>query len=119
MKEQLILFETAKLAKEKGFNIPILNYFQITVMKNPSELSTYTKSNWNNYNVTISRPTQSLLQKWLRETHNSGVYVLPYHQIRTNYEVLVVKSNITYSGYNSYEDALEEGLKHALNLIKI
>ena len=41
MKDQLVKFETAKLAKEKGFEGPHL----------------------------VLLPTQSLLQRWIREKH--------------------------------------------------
>lgn len=71
----------------------------------------------------ISRPTQSLLQKWLREIHGINVYVA--------YCEYSIKSENTWSftldnptklqnwqeSFNSYEEALGKGLQEALKLI--
>lgn len=101
MEEQKVTFEVAKLAKEKGFDIPC-NYYFYT----PDALAMVNKS-WksrkitfeenhvfgqrnrffkgrlydrNHYNTTISIPTQSLLQRWLREIHSIHIEVLPRYQ---------------------------------------
>ena len=112
MKEQLISFETAKLAKEKGFEVKCSTY-KIHLP--------YSKEN------PCYIPTQSLLQKWLREEHNLHISVdnnnyeiknmwcydihkLPYGLLR-----LWKRGEKTYS---SYEEALEKGLQEALKLIK-
>jgi len=144
MKEQLITFDTAKLAKEKGFFIhtkyyynsdnPLSNNIELksrgwtteesegivyTRIHEESGLLTYQIDSINN------APTQSLLQKWLREVHIIEVYVVPYsvsggHAMRGGkgfYEVVVDKSVTTWSGHKTYEEALEEGLQEALKLI--
>ncbi len=127
MQEELITFETAKLAKEKGFNIKVWDYFQITTAKNPSELCTLSKTNWNNYEPTLSRPTQSLLAKWLREVHNIEVFFRPF--INTNTHIKHYKSYVLWydsiihhhqstNGQESMEQALEVGLQEGLKLIK-
>ena len=80
-------------------------------------------------NPMVSAPTQSLLQRWLREEHN--IHVIP-----------MISSNVVYYGYEiikyssenengkhidadfkqpfskTYEEALEVGLQEALKLIK-
>lgn len=80
MQEYLISFETAKLAKEKGFNIEVKTYFDfkkfgIKPVEFFGKLNANDLTKWDddlrqntsaNY---ISAPTQSLLQKWLREKH--------------------------------------------------
>lgn len=115
MDEQLIIFETAKLAKEKGFNIFTGKAW---IEKEEQELfftSAYTGvTNGIDYHA----PTQSLLQRWLREVHEIDVNVLPYNKNKKYYEVWVEKSNITWSNFSTYEEALEVGLYESLKLIK-
>lgn len=112
MEDQLITFDTAKLAKEKGATVIL-----------PME----------------GFPTQSLLQKWLREVHNLEVEVSKmWHYSLTDdkemnaltfYRVTVcdyIKPREDYilymdkgkEAFHVYEEALEEGLKEALKLIK-
>jgi hypothetical protein len=102
MKEQLILLETAKLAKEKGFN--------------PREL------HLNNilYDANVAYCNQSLLQKWLREVHNIDVSISAalgegyYFTLYLNKEC-IDDSEIKY---DTYEEALEVSLKEGLKLLK-
>jgi len=134
MKEQLITFETAKLAKEKGFDIPI----QHTVNKQNLVYSEYSKDlvkmidtnvvdNWNDpkFIEICSAPTQSLLQKWLREVHKinlvpdcmwikGGYECTGYDLNNENKEII---SLTKYGKYPTYEEALEAGLQEALKLI--
>jgi len=122
MTDQLISFETAKLAEEKGFNIPCPLYFREngsttteTAMKTSLEGIDY-----------YAQPTQSLLQKWLREVHDIHVYVNYYSfavRESNGYYYHFGKSvrNVQlmyYGKYNTYEEALEIGLQGALKLIK-
>ena len=119
MEEQLVSFETAKLANEKGF-------FEWTQHRyNKKGLFNESKS-WS-----ISAPTQSLLQKWLREVHNLHIEILPFFQDSLfGYNVCVYKTqrerieyelneinNPIHCDYKTYEEALEEGLQEALKLI--
>ena len=91
MKEQFITFETAKLAKEKGFDIPTIQFYtsgKKAYLSKAEDYMTerYAESNWNNgrgsyptepEKVSCSAPTQSLLHKWLREKHNIDVVISP------------------------------------------
>jgi len=99
MKEELISFETAKLAKRKGFGDTVDT---ITLPE---------------------RPTQSLLQKWLRELDDWSilVYVVPYFSIEPRKEQCFIWRRgvlISLEPENTYEEALEKGLQEALKLIK-
>ena len=93
MKEQLITFETAKLAKEKGFEF---------------------------HHAWI---TQSLLQKWLREQHNLEVISMHaddfvWWKVKVRRLSKVGAELIkTEMEFNTYEEALEKGLQEALKLI--
>ena len=161
MKEQLISFETAKLAKDKGFNILQHSYyfedgeFKENSLKGTNgyygeeyefNLSEFNE-NWNDkwltkktgdrcfgcskqkgYLETFSAPTQSLLQKWLREVHNIEIYV---HKFKPNgaypkgyYCVsrpLIHYSNEVkdwiFTNFKTYEEALEVGLQEGLKLL--
>ena len=126
MKEELISLKTVKLAKEKGFDFTALLYrdsntlqFALnwkarleynSVFENPEQ-----KSNL------IKLPTQSLLQKWLREKYNIIVFVAPVIPLIGDYAYTIATrpSNEINAGiYASYEETLERGLFEALKLIK-
>ena len=126
MEEQLVSFETAKLAKEKGFNEQCLECYtdKETVYQNNNEniLFTNTQLLTNFY----SAPTQSLLQKWLREVHMIRVYPTHSTSGSFNFEIYIWdKPNNTgkwsrignISSSKTYEEALEKGLFQALKLI--
>ena len=156
MKEQLISFETAKLAKEKGFDILCFNYYfedgefkeNILTGQNGYYGDDYEVEfeefleNWNDktltnknggrcfgcsknkgYLETFSAPTQSLLQKWLREKYRIDVFVNPFkdHQADVNDEIVYkycIWNNSIGAEFNqTYEKALEKGLQEALKLI--
>jgi hypothetical protein len=115
MEDQLISFETAKLAKEKGYDFE--NTWEYI-----DKMFRY------KHDMTRFLITQSLLQKWLREKHN--IIITPktdfiawecvvdhpdwteellVDKIRTEKEPLGV--------FYYYEEALEAGLQKALTLI--
>ena len=86
MEEQLISFETAKLAKEKKFNIPCENFYIEYIDDDVADLFNYEEQRGsgyaelyrNNQEFKYSASTQSLLQKWLREVHNCFIDILPH-----------------------------------------
>ena len=111
MDEQLISFETAKLAKEKGWNGDFVESHKILT-------------------------TQSLLFKWLREKYDIEINItrMPPEAIKSSFN----KGNKRIKKYNmwvwslngnprienpslffdNYEEAFEIGLQEALKLIK-
>jgi len=119
MIEQLISFETAKLAKEKG--VSIYGYLQDVWLgnkyKGKKEIMVFGLGN------SSVLPTQSLLQKWLREVHNIDIDL----QKHSSGYIAVLRVHYTISGnkiiktslFNTYEEALEKGLVEGLKLIKI
>ena len=129
MQEQLISFETAKLAKEKGFNIPVIYVFDdidgtltASYVKNVFDLLNYNTSMYK-----CSKPTQSLLQKWLREKHKIQILIQHYTHIKDGelYAGFVYNPNIIYCASPgpvirkalTYEEALEICLHESLKLI--
>ena len=104
MKEQLISFKTAKLAKEKGCELKGVIY----------------------EDGGVSLCTQSLLQKWLREEHNLHIEVCSgkghYYVKHGGIEDMLLQELEILNGkkikFKTYEEALEKGLQEALKLIK-
>ena len=128
MEEQLISFETAKLAKEKDFNVSCFSYYDLkgNINHNYIENGSSTDVEFrvdledllDNFNRGIpniySAPTQSLLQKWLREKY--GIFV----SVDVNYCYKIYNNDELHkesADYNNYEEALEKGLQEALKLI--
>ena len=117
MEEQLISFRTAKLAREKGFNIDSkLGFFSnYDDSVNPHIMDGKTSSGY-------YLATQSLLQKFLREEYNIIVTVSCaiqndwWYQLHYNptSKTKVYTSTDLLGDYKTYEEALEEGLYEAL-----
>ena len=122
MREQLISFETAKLAKEKG--LPQDNFYfedyetEVPFYGLDNELN---KGDEDRFGQCKSI-SQSLLAKWLREEHNIIVLV-DYEGIDGYYYKFYSykEGNKNYDAsdknYNTYEEAYEIGLQEALKLI--
>ena len=124
MEEQLIIFDTAKLAKEKGFKIcPDKHYYTEDGKLTITSICSYAWHELNEERGTdIIASTQALLQKWLREKHNIIVQIEVDCTSKPKYCYSIYKySSDTiewerignkYSDlYRSYEEALEKGLQ--------
>jgi hypothetical protein len=129
MKEELITLETAKLAKEKGFDWNTCNrLYNVWDYGKLKEIR--------NLNVNVSHsdyskryypaPTQSLLQGWLREKYNIIVLlepVLGFSHIEFSMSIYTKKNIFSLTKFHvssnkTYEEALEAGLIEGLKLIK-
>lgn len=122
MKEGIVLFETALLARDKGFINGSDFYYDINTeflyVWNDMIGSHGCKNG--DYGIHIEAPKQSLLQKWIREVYNIHLTIKykGYEDVN-KYEVSVYDGEYyQYSEiYSTYEIALEAGLLVALNLI--
>jgi hypothetical protein len=125
MQEQRITFNTAKLAKEKEFDVLCEHSFS----EHDSGIQDNNQNgfrNWNKeYKNSYSRPTQTLLQKWLREVYNTHLMVEPYYNEQKllvyGFDLITERTEeetIVEKGFKTYEEALEVGLHEALKLIK-
>lgn len=139
MKEQEISLETAKLAKLKGFDWECRGYYCPPRKQGNKYTEHYGYFNSNKCQFYIddkgikrevemySAPTQSLLQRWLRDVHNIHIRVYLYEfdiYLPFGYNILYKVGNAEY--FNcildkhpcvNYELALETALIEALNLL--
>jgi hypothetical protein len=124
MEEQLISFETAKLTKEKGFPVKDgdLGYFYV-YNKREKEFEFSTDAEIINFTVDsyLPAPTQSLLQKWLREKRQIHIEIYSNHSgwgwILTEINGTTIKEIKDDIFFKNFEEALEIGLEKALNLL--
>ena len=100
MQEQLISFETVKLAKEKGLEqYPTKLFYPYYNYKGEfkGDVKDYLKKYLNEEDTTnfenVFAPTQSLLQKWLREKYDIH-YEQGYNKSRSFSEWLFSHRNI-------------------------
>lgn len=142
MGDEIVSFETAMLLKQKGFNEPCSYYYEDNDLY---KLGYYhgdgTGFARNNSSINdrllceemqCTAPTQSLAQKWLRETRNITfnanphsndgkiIYVVTIKVISSNkyidFNVMMDTSNKAIM-FDTYEDAIESGLRHCLKSI--
>ena len=131
--EEICTYEVCKLAKEKGFN----EYAEAFYAENCDTAHSQGPEKWNEYKDRYAAPTQSLLQRWLREEKGIIVEVIAQPTCSTSKKNCYwwsVKQNsdgfcyqyeecsyLLYSdeGYfDTYELALEDALKYILqNLV--
>lgn len=128
-REEICTYEVAKLAKEKGFpqdpdkNDHCLMYCW-DGLRNIHPLAMWIVWEMEEYDHDnlYAAPTQSLLQRWLREEKNIHIAVFP--NLRNSYEydwIVYIKGKEcwlpTYSALNdfdTYELALEDALKYVI-----
>lgn len=153
MNEQIINYETAKLAAEKGFHFKTTyDYLDLAEHKEtiyghgkyhddvlgeeivPEKLGVLTDNApyYKYVKAFYFAPTQSLLQKWLRDYHKINIVVDIIYDInqycfkvhRTNAEDFAEIVNrfghkAEEFSYPTYEDALELALIKALNMVDV
>lgn len=128
--EDFVSGETAKLLKEKGFDAPVKNYYSICTedVKHNLQKKYGAKKNWNSFDLTISRPSQSLVMKWLREVQHCVICITPLtfycgETVSTWGYNIWAEDNLEIDEFNSpkfptYEEACETAIKYCLeNLI--
>lgn len=126
--EEICTYEVCKLAKEKGFNLPSYFYYCREELSNDGYSCCHNKG----ANYVCAAPTQSLLQRWLREEKNLYISIIAHAKPKSvfyEWEVRYISAlgnmnkassvmTIETYRYNTYELALEDALKYALeNLV--
>jgi len=125
MEEQVVTFKTAMMARQKGFNEECRKIYEFNKDNDfeliELEFEDYETTTMKNTVVAlmVTAPTQSLLQKWLREKHDIHINIFRNEDGHINY---TYKFDNPYERstmwFSTYEKALEEGLYKALQLIK-
>ncbi len=133
MTEKRIDFETAKLAKEKGFNVTCGANSWITTLDG-RVLHNSEREEDERCTHLYAQPTQSLLQQWIREMHKIHIEIeLTDSCVEYFWEFCIVNSidrdwndldcwdsakrSYDYIKYGSYEKALEAALLESLKRI--
>lgn len=120
--EQFVSFETAKMLKEAGFDVPCyMQYSERGVQWNASYPENFNADDWG-----CSCPTQALAARWLREVH--GIHVFPVYQYLPEKWSYVLQdmayvnsekgTKLHIDVFDSYEESLEVGLRETIKLIK-
>lgn len=133
MKEQEISLQTAKLAKLKGFDWECRGYYYPNGKFENTYQEGFGRLNWNKDIFSINKfevkglaekysaPTQSLLQKWLRDVHNIHINILHSTNQSMNGEIWAncyeyfINGETYYTYCTDYESCLEAALLEALN----
>lgn len=126
MEDQIVSFKTAKTLKKKKFDIIQRYGNEASLYKKNGEHTYYTNYGFMYSGLNegyISAPTQSFAQKWLREKHNILVVVYPFFNDPSDKDkfwcrVFTPDDKGGTSMYDTYEEALEEGLQIGLNFIE-
>ena len=120
--DEICTYEVCKLAKEKGFDWICPHYFRT---KNKDLFRVFPCEDWSDIEDRINAPTQSLLQRWLREEKKWNIVVRMYENegyywFIQNSKGKLQESYFTYADemFATYELALDDALKYALeNLV--
>lgn len=115
IKEDYVSFETAKLLKERGFAGECSRFYM------PNGYGIWKYEHYHDFNISdrIECPTLQMAMKWLRETYDVDISIIP---LRSHKEYLprIESDTISYDAIpcRKYEDACETAIKYCLeNLI--
>lgn len=111
--ESYVSFETAKLLKEAGFDVPCEHWYDEEGLRDCDYKA-------------FQCPTQSLAARWLREVHkihafsciDYGIRKWFYGIAKINAPCAEIGMEMPESYYETSESALEAGLQEAIKLIK-
>ena len=129
IREEICTYEVCKLAKEKGFSQHIGDDAYVVENEYDDKYEVgccYPIPFIPDYLPTITAPTQSLLQRWLREEKKVEAYVRHFEETNKyphHFGVIITDDKgqtLEIGGklFDTYELALEDALKYALeNLI--
>lgn len=137
IEEQFVSFETAKLLKEAGFNVPCrgvyvtdrTGYYEFREYDNKQTVDDLCWNTEDGFQYEYLAPTQALAARWLREVHRISVDAA-FMASSTNIDVwqyfIGKMDDMIWPGdfetsertYATYEEAMEAGLQEAIKLIK-
>lgn len=131
--DQIVSLETATLAKEVGFDGKVLHFYnhgenelipntKLMSISIPMSVEYLETSRATLPSDSIAAPTQTALSRWLREKHDIYVSV-DIAIFKRGWNVCIIsipKESVCTSakGFDTYEEAMEEGLKLACKIVK-
>ena len=133
IEEQFVSFDTAKMLKEAGFNVPCRGIYRAyrigtSVFHEYDRKSAKDDLCWNavdGFQYEYLAPTQALAARWLREVYNVAIYSLYDDDMEQWFYFVdafaknpVINGFQSGSEYDDYESAFEDGLREAIKLIK-
>ena len=133
IEEQFVSFETARMLKESGFNVPCrgvyvtdrTGYYEFREYDNKQTADDLCWNTEDGFQYEYLAPTQALADKWLREMYNVAIYSLYDDDMEQWFYVVdaftknpVINGFQSGSEYDDYESAFEDGLREAIKLIK-
>lgn len=126
IEEQFVSFDTAKMLKEEGFDVPCQSFYRLSEKGSVTVWKDQEPHNQNECKHYYSRPTQALAARWIREVHKFHVFAkrsCDYSLLEHRWSYWI--QNAEYDvykdveiGFSSYEEAFEAGLQKAIKLIK-
>ena len=137
IEEQFVSFDTARMLKEVGFNIPCrgiyvtdrTGYYEFREYDNKQTTDNLWWNTEDGFQYEYLAPIQALAARWLHEVHRIVVDVayIPPHVGRDVWQYFVGgMDDMVWPGdyepsdrkYETYEEAMEVGLQEAIKLIK-
>ena len=130
IEESYVSFDTARMLKEAGFEANLKTMY---VEEEKDEWAFWDsgakRSDYNYFDDTIACPTQALAARWLREVHRivvDATFIPPSTDGNAWRYFIGEMDDMVWNGdyvpsdefYETYEAALEAGLKEAVKLIK-
>lgn len=140
MEEQTVSYQLAILAKNIGFDQICRKWYRVTSTKPTHTFEPISPANYNDEQTfadVVSAPTQSQLQKYIREKHGLHIVVIPTVTCSWTYKVVRVVSEIDNNvikgiasvnslppyeevnkyDFNTFEQAISDALQYCCNEI--
>lgn len=143
IEESYVSFDTAKMLKEAGFNVPCrgvyvtdrTGYYEFREYDNKQTTDDLCWDTEDGFQYEYLAPTQALVARWLREVYGLHVMINPYYDCSVDADGEIVGKRM-YWGYmilyaatgnlaeynderfDNYEQAFEAGLRRVIKLIK-
>ena len=133
IEEQFASFDTAKMLKEAGFDVPCrgvyvtdrTGYYEFREYDNKQTADDLWWNTEDGFQYEYLAPTQALAARWLREVYNVAIYSVYDDDMEQWFYVVdaftknpVINGFQSGSEYDDYESAFEDGLREAIKLIK-
>ena len=134
IEEQFVSFDTARMLKEAGFDVPCrgvyvtdrTGYYEFREYDNKQTTDDLCWNSADGFQYEYLAPTQALAARWLREIHKLHIFakrIYDYSLLKYRWSYWI--QNAEYDiykdveiGFYSYEEAMEAGFQKAVKLIK-